>query len=1342
MKLKNYPVLLSGLQKSNVKKSLSVFVFLFFAVTLFGVYGQTVSISASQPNADENGPVDGEYTIAVTGAGGITGTIDVFLAVSGGSADSGDDFTPLPTIVTVGLFLGDGTAIVPLEVIDDNFVETTENVVWNIIDTGDYDVAIGSGSATINIIDNDVAGVNVSAISGNTTEAGGTATFNVSLTSQPTAAVTIALSSNDTDEGTVPASVTIPVASWNTGVPVTVTGVDDDVVDGNVNYTINTGNVTSADLNYNALGGGAVADVSVTNIDDDVAGVIVGPISGNTTEAGGTATFTVSLTSQPTAAVTIALSSNDTDEGTVPASVTIPVASWNTGVPVTVTGVDDAIADGDQTYNIITGNVTSTDPNYNALNGGAVANVVGIINEDDEFTATITASDGAAAETAAGNNNGTFTVNLDEVNTTGGGVVVDYTVTGTADIGVDYTSIGTSVTIPNNQQSATITIAPIDDAIQEGAETVIVTLNAGTGYALGGAATRSATVTIADNDQASLSIADQAVNENVASGNMQFDVVLDIAVDGGTSVAYSFSDDTATGGGVDYIATNGTLNFNGTANEVQTITVGIVNDQILEDTETFTVQLATPSNNDINLTNGGTAKGTINDDDNCVAAPILNTDVETVFCGAPGDPIFANSSVSSLNDYTDSTPPAGTTLTWSRDSDPLNEGSYLEPAELSDPGNTGSYFGFFLDDNGTPTDYSDDCASSVIEVELVLNVTPDNPVAEDVERCGPGTVLLSATSSSPTATINWYASEDADTPLGSGSNFTTPSLNTTTSFYVEAVENDCPSDRVEVVASIAFQPSAGTATDVSLCSTALDSNTAILDLDTTLSGQDEGVWTITTDPSNAIQINAENEVDFTGLQDGSYVFTYTTIGAEAPCTNESVDVTVLLNTSETDDDNDGLTGCEEATIGTDPNEADSDGDGINDGDEVGGDVTNPLDEDGDGIIDALDSNILDSDEDGVNDQQDPANLNPCIPDNSSPDCPVDLAITKDADLLDATPGDTVVFTVTVSNLTDKVTNEATIGELLETGFAYVSHTESLGTYDNETGIWTIEDLPALGEATLDITVEVLDDGVYTNTAELLNSTPLDENPDNDTATVTIETEVPEGIDIAIIKEASSEAPLVGETITFTITAVNNSQDDYVVSNIVITDSIPNGVNSGFVYQSHEASVGTYDPNTGLWTIESLETGEANAATLKITVLVPVEGKFTNTASLVRSSPRDNTNLDDNEDSVEVTVSAPTPADPGFLYNQFSPNGDGTNDVLRINMTNFDSGETVSVSYNIKIFDRYGNKVFEAKKVNDPDIWDGTYEGKEAPRGTYFYILWYSVNGGEPILDKGWIQLIR
>ena len=82
------------------------------------------------------------------------------------------------------------------------------------------------------------------------------------------------------------------------------------------------------------------------NTDDDAAGVVVTPVSGLvTTEAGGTATFSVRLATQPTANVTIALSSGDTTEGSVgPASLTFTPANWNTAQTVTVTGVDDANA--------------------------------------------------------------------------------------------------------------------------------------------------------------------------------------------------------------------------------------------------------------------------------------------------------------------------------------------------------------------------------------------------------------------------------------------------------------------------------------------------------------------------------------------------------------------------------------------------------------------------------------------------------------------------------------------------------------------------------------------------------------------------------------------------------------------------------------------------------------------------------------------------------------------------------------------------------------------------------------------------------------------------------------
>ncbi|MEM7334906.1 MAG: hypothetical protein AAF490_22705, partial [Chloroflexota bacterium] len=81
------------------------------------------------------------------------------------------------------------------------------------------------------------------------------------------------------------------------------------------------------------------------------------------------------------------------------------------------------------------------------------------------------------------------------------------------------------------------------------------------------------------------------------------------------------------------------------------------------------------------------------------------------------------------------------------------------------------------------------------------------------------------------------------------------------------------------------------------------------------------------------------------------------------CNNDVEDV-------NDDFDEDGLTNDQEALLGTDPNNADSDGDGKLDGDEVGDDVENPTDTDEDGIHDALESTKEDSDGDRLSDEED------------------------------------------------------------------------------------------------------------------------------------------------------------------------------------------------------------------------------------------------------------------------------------------------------------------------------------------------------------------------------------
>src|SRR5205814_2065086 len=144
--------------------------------------------------------------------------------------------------------------------------------------------------------DNDVAGITVAPVAGLvTTEAGGTATFTVVLTSSEAARVGIPVSSSNVAEGTDSTpSLTFTAADWSVAQTVTVTGVDDALQDGAIAYTIVLAPAASGDPRYSGMD---AADVSATNTDNDVAGIAVAPVAGLvTTEAGGTATFTVVLT--------------------------------------------------------------------------------------------------------------------------------------------------------------------------------------------------------------------------------------------------------------------------------------------------------------------------------------------------------------------------------------------------------------------------------------------------------------------------------------------------------------------------------------------------------------------------------------------------------------------------------------------------------------------------------------------------------------------------------------------------------------------------------------------------------------------------------------------------------------------------------------------------------------------------------------------------------------------------------------------------------------------------------------------------------------------------------------
>jgi hypothetical protein len=218
-----------------------------------------------------------------------------------------------------------------------------------------------------------------------TTEAGGVARFRVRLESQPSATVTVSLTSDLPSEGTVfPDKLIFDATSWSFPQPVTVTGVDDQVGDGARKYTIVTAPAVSDDPLYNGVD---AEDVPLTNLDDEPSLIVDGVDDVVTSEDGTPSTFTVRLSAAPTGNVDVPLASSDTGEGTVGTqSLRFTPANWNVAQVVTVTGADDTAKDGPQEYSITLGPLVSDDARY----AGQTPSPIAAHNRDDDFTAGTT----------------------------------------------------------------------------------------------------------------------------------------------------------------------------------------------------------------------------------------------------------------------------------------------------------------------------------------------------------------------------------------------------------------------------------------------------------------------------------------------------------------------------------------------------------------------------------------------------------------------------------------------------------------------------------------------------------------------------------------------------------------------------------------------------------------------------------------------------------------------------------------------------------------------------------------------------------------------------------------
>lgn len=154
------------------------------------------------------------------------------------------------------------------------------------------------------------------------------------------------------------------------------------------------------------------------------------------------------------------------------------------------------------------------------------------------------------------------------------------------------------------------------------------------------------------------------------------------------------------------------------------------------------------------------------------------------------------------------------------------------------------------------------------------------------------------------------------------------------------------------------------------------------------------------------------------------------------------------------------------------------------------------------------------------------------------------------------------------------------------------------------------------------------------------------------------------------------------------------------------------------------NVTTHTPKIASW---FWEFGDGNTGTGKSPVhQYQSEGKYDVSLTLVDSAGCRHTITKSSFVEVNRFVNVIVP-------NAFSPNGDGINDYFNVQYR-------LIRTFEIKIFDRWGNQVYQSQDINFR--WDGTVNGLPAPEGTYVFIVAGTTTTNEPVEVGGSFTLIR
>ena len=489
------------------------------------------------------------FTVSLRRASGKP--VTVAYATSDGTAEAPGDYTATSGTLTIGAGAKDAT--VDVTIVDDAEDEEDEEETFTLTLSGAVNAVLAGGAetslATGTITDNDDPAVTVwfGSETYTASEGGSAVTVTVMVDVDPERELRIPLEAANGDGATDADRSGPPAAVVFTGggalfQTFELTAVDDAVDDDGETVLLSFGTLPDG------VAAGDPDDSTVTLIDDDARGVKASPAKVSVVEAGSTS-YTVVLTSEPTANVTVTVSGSSGTDLTAPAEglvLTFTSMNWETPQEVAVAATDDADVLADAVVELSHA-VAGGDYGANTVSGPVVE--VTIVEND---TATLNVLDAEAAEDADAV---VFTVTLTEESSAS--VTLDYaTSNGTAEAPADYAAASGTLTFTAPSISETIRVAVVNDTVDEAeAETFTLTLrNAAQAGFAGGAATLTATGTITDDDDPAVEVSFGSATYTAAEGGAPVTVVVSVdkdperaltiplsATPGGGAVAADFS---------------------------------------------------------------------------------------------------------------------------------------------------------------------------------------------------------------------------------------------------------------------------------------------------------------------------------------------------------------------------------------------------------------------------------------------------------------------------------------------------------------------------------------------------------------------------------------------------------------------------------------------------------------------------------------------------------------------------------------------------------------------------------------------------------------------------------